>query len=88
LHHITPKPIVKTGGNSILQFLDFSRRLNAQQLETALENVEDLSLDQIPDLITQLEAEMKTAAKELEFEKAAQLRDRIKQLREKLVGKV
>jgi excinuclease ABC subunit B len=88
LHHITPKPIVKTGGNSILQFLDFSRRLNAQQLETALENVEDLSLDQIPDLITQLEAEMKTAAKELEFEKAAQLRDRIKQLREKLMGKV
>jgi excinuclease ABC subunit B len=88
LHHITPKPIVKTGGNSILQFLDFSRRLNAQQLETALENVEDLSLDQIPDLITQLEAEMKTAAKELEFEKAAQLRDRIKQLREKLVGNV
>jgi excinuclease ABC subunit B len=86
LHQITPKPIVKSGGNSILQFLDFSRRLNAQQLATALDHVDTLSLDQIPDLIHQLEAEMKAAAKELEFEKAAGLRDRIKQLREKLVG--
>jgi excinuclease ABC subunit B len=34
----------------------------------------------------QLEGEMKVAAKELEFEKAATLRDRIKQLRGKLVG--
>lgn len=85
LHKITPTSIVKSGGNSILQFLDLSRRLNAQQLETVIEHVDELSLEQIPDLIVQLEAEMKTAAKELEFEKAAQLRDRIKQLRGKLV---
>jgi excinuclease ABC subunit B len=86
LNNITPKSIIKSGGNSILQFLDFSRRLNAQQLEIVLENVEELSLDQIPDLIDRLETEMKTAAKDLEFEKAAGLRDRIKQLRVKLVG--
>jgi excinuclease ABC subunit B len=86
LNNITPQSIVKTGGNSILQFLDFSRRLNAQQLETVIAHVDELSLEQIPDAIVQLEGEMKVAAKELEFEKAATLRDRIKQLRGKLVG--
>jgi excinuclease ABC subunit B len=88
LNNITPQSIVKTGGNSILQFLDFSRRLNSQQLETVIAHVDELSLEQIPDLIVQLEGEMKVAAKELEFEKAATLRDRIKQLRGKLVGNV
>jgi excinuclease ABC subunit B len=85
LHQITPTSIVKSGNNSILQFLDFSRRLNAQQLETVIEHVDELTLEQIPDVIVQLEAEMKVAAKELEFEKAATLRDRIKKLRDKLV---
>ncbi len=88
LNNITPQSIVKSGGNSILQFLDLSRRLNAQQLETVIAHVDELSLEQIPDAIVQLEAEMKVAAKELEFEKAASLRDRIKQLRGKLVGNV
>jgi excinuclease ABC subunit B len=85
LHKITPTSIVKSGNNSILQFLDFSRRLNAQQLETVIEHVDEVTLEQIPDVIVQLEAEMKVAAKELEFEKAATLRDRIKLLRDKLV---
>ena len=86
VNNITPYSIVKTGNNSILQFLDLSRRLNAQQLETVIAHVDELTLEQIPDAIVQLEAEMKVAAKELEFEKAATLRDRIKQLRGKLVG--
>jgi excinuclease ABC subunit B len=86
LNNITPYSIVKTGNNSILQFLDLSRRMNAQQLETVIAHVDELTLEQIPDVIVQLEAEMKIAAKDLEFEKAATLRDRIKQLRSKLVG--
>ena len=86
VNNITPYSIVKTGNNSILQFLDLSRRLNAQQLETVIAHVDELTLEQIPDAIVQLESEMKVAAKELEFEKAATLRDRIKQLRSKLVG--
>jgi excinuclease ABC subunit B len=85
INNITPHSIVKTGGNSILQFLDLSRRMNAQQLDTVIAHVDELSLEQIPDAIVKLEAEMKIAAKELEFEKAATLRDRIKQLRSKLV---
>jgi excinuclease ABC subunit B len=86
LNNITPQSIVKTGGNSILQFLDFSRRLNSQQIDTVIAHVDEVALEQIPDAIVQLEIEMKKAAKDLDFEKAATLRDRIKQLRGKLVG--
>jgi excinuclease ABC subunit B len=35
----------------------------------------------------QLETEMKAAAKKMEFEEAAKFRDRIKHLRDRLVGK-
>jgi len=38
----------------------------------------------LPDLIEKLEIKMKDAAKELTFEEAANLRDRIKKLRQKL----
>ncbi|MCG5057406.1 MAG: excinuclease ABC subunit UvrB [Limnoraphis sp. WC205] len=85
-HKITPQPIVKKLSNGILDFLDVSRRLNAQQLEEVYEQVDDLPLEEIPDLIGQLEKQMKEAAKKLEFEEAAKLRDRIKLLRDKLVG--
>jgi len=84
-HGITPQPIVKKQNNSILAFLDISRRLNAQQLEMVYEEADDLPLDKIPQLVEQLEAEMKEAAENLEFEKAASLRDRVKKLREKLL---
>ncbi|HBB33576.1 MAG TPA: excinuclease ABC subunit B, partial [Cyanobacteria bacterium UBA8803] len=86
MHGITPQSIVKKSSNAILAFLEVSRRLNAQQLETAYTQADDLSLEQIPELITQLEAQMKEAAKKLEFEEAAKFRDRIKHLRDKLLG--
>ncbi|MEB3209901.1 MAG: helicase-related protein, partial [Leptolyngbyaceae bacterium] len=87
-HGITPQPIAKRKvKNSILAFLEVSRRLNAQELEEAYEQSDDLSLENIPDLIVQLEAQMKEAAKKLEFEEAAKYRDRIKHLRDKLTGK-
>ncbi|MDJ0556578.1 MAG: excinuclease ABC subunit UvrB [Microcoleaceae cyanobacterium MO_207.B10] len=86
MNNITPKPIVKKQSNSILAFLDVSRRLNSQQLEEVYEQVDELSLDDVPELIKKLESKMKEAAKNLEFEEAAKLRDRIKYLRDKLVG--
>ncbi|MFM7464842.1 MAG: excinuclease ABC subunit UvrB [Cyanobium sp.] len=88
-HGITPKPAGKRAGNSILAFLEVSRRLNDEQLEEATEQAEHnaVPLDSLPELIQQLEEKMKTAAKNLEFEEAANLRDRIKTLRQKLVGK-
>lgn len=86
-HGITPQSIVKTQSNSILSFLDISRRLNAQQLEMVYEQADELPLDKIPQLVEQLESEMKEAAQNLEFEKAANLRDRVKKLRAKLLRK-
>ncbi|MGD1715858.1 excinuclease ABC subunit UvrB [Dapis sp. BLCC M172] len=86
MNNITPKPIVKKQSNSILAFLDVSRRLNSQQLEEVYEQVDELSLDDVPELIKKLETQMKEAAKNLEFEEAGKLRDRIKYLRDKLVG--
>jgi excinuclease ABC subunit B len=88
-HGITPTPAGKRAGNSILAFLEVSRRLNDEQLEQATEQAEhnEVPLDALPELIQQLEDRMKSAAKNLEFEEAANLRDRIKGLRQKLVGK-
>ena len=87
MHGITPQSIVKKSSNAILAFLDVSRRLNNQQLEMVYEQADELSLAQIPELIAQLEVQMKEAAKKQEFEEAAKLRDRIKHLRDKLLGR-
>jgi excinuclease ABC subunit B len=86
-HGITPKSILSKPKNSILAFLEVSRRLNTQELEQAYHQSDDLPLENIPDLIVQLEAQMKEASKKLEFEEAAKYRDRIKHLRDKLLGK-
>jgi excinuclease ABC subunit B len=87
IHNITPQSIVKKSSNSILSFLDISRRLNAQQLEEVYQHSSDLPLEKIPEIIEQLEAQMKEAAKNLEFEEAAKFRDRIKHLRDRLIGR-
>ena len=88
-HGITPTPAGKRAGNSILAFLEVSRRLNDEQLEEATDQAvhNEVPLESLPELITQLEERMRDAAKNLEYERAASLRDRIKTLRQKLVGK-
>ena len=82
-------PAGKRAGNAILAFLEVSRRLNDEQLEEAIDQAEHnaVPLDALPELIQQLEEKMKVAAKNLEFEEAANLRDRIKGLLQKLVWK-
>ncbi|MBN3951136.1 MAG: excinuclease ABC subunit UvrB [Nostoc sp. NMS7] len=87
LHGITPQSIIKKSSNAILSFLDVSRRLNATDLKVVDEHLDELPLEQIPQLITLLETQMKEAAKKLEFEEAAKLRDRIKHLRDKMLGR-
>ncbi len=86
INNITPQPIAKKIDNSILNFLDISRRLNSQQLEEIYTQADDLPLEKVPQLIQELEVQMKEAAKQLEFEEAAKYRDRIKKLRDKLLG--
>lgn len=85
-HNITPKPIVKKNSNAILSFLAISRKLSNPDLEKAFQTAQEIPLSEIPELIGQLELKMKEAAKNLEFEEAAELRDRIKKLRQRLLG--
>jgi excinuclease ABC subunit B len=86
-HGIVPQPINRRKSNAILSFLEVSRRLNVQELEEAYSHKDELALEDIPELISQLEKQMKEAAKNLNFEEAAKFRDRIKQLRDRLLGK-
>jgi excinuclease ABC subunit B len=88
-HGITPSPAGKRAGNAILSFLEVSRRLqdDAPQAEAEPASFAMVPLDALPELILELEDKMKSAARNLEFEEAANLRDRIKKLRQKLVGR-
>lgn len=98
-HGAVPTPAGKKASNSILSFLELSRRLKQDvpgadlidvvgKAANSLENDADsgLALEALPELIDQLESTMKDAAKKLNFEEAANLRDRIKQLRQKMAG--
>ncbi|WP_072620091.1 excinuclease ABC subunit UvrB [Spirulina major] len=87
-HNITPQPIAKKSQtNSILNFLNISRRLNAQELAQVYSAQDEISLEQLPEVIQQLEAQMQDAAKKMEFEAAAKYRDQIKALRDRLLGR-
>ncbi|WP_298976949.1 excinuclease ABC subunit UvrB [uncultured Thermosynechococcus sp.] len=88
-HGITPQPIVKKTSNAILAFLEVSRRLNTESVPLlSAQTLQELSLEDIPQLIQDLEAKMKAAAQELAFEEAARYRDQIKRLRDRLLGHV
>ena len=85
----------------ILSFLELSRKLNKdgdkdsilEIAEAATDAIQDrdnigILLEDLPEVIHKLEVKMNSAAKQLDFEEAAKLRDRIKRLRRKMIGKV
>ncbi len=80
-HGITPVSIKKSIHDSLVDLEKFSIVPVVQE-----EEEEYLSEGIIIDLAARLEKQMHAAAKALEFERAAQLRDRIKGLREKDLG--
>jgi len=78
---ITPISIEK----AISSVFDTLYRKKDNEAQVA-ENIETYGdIDNVESLIVQLKNEMQQAAKELEFEKAAELRDRIKALQELLI---
>ncbi len=94
---ITPKAAGKKIENSILSFLELSRKLDTggfskdiidlvnNKTDDILSSHDDICLlEEMPNLIEKLESKMKNAASDLNFEEAANLRDRIKKLRKKL----
>ena len=96
---MVPTAAGKKASNSILSFLELSRKLKSEgpdadlvevagkAVQALADDVDGVGLEALPELIDQLEAKMKEAAKQLDFEEAANLRDRVKKLRQKLVGK-
>lgn len=74
-HHITPRSISKAIRADIVP---------GKKAEIGVELFKDMSPEEILNIIIDLEAKMQRAAKQLEFEQAAALRDRIRELKSKL----
>jgi excinuclease ABC subunit B len=81
-HGIEPSTILKDIHNPLiaLSVLDYPKEIRPQLLEVA-----ERSELPLAERITRLEKAMRQAAKRLEFEEAAELRDRIRELREQQV---
>lgn len=73
-HHIIPQTIVK-------EVADIKDRIRESKIAEIRRLREFLPKEEVPDLIRSLEDEMRTAATELNFELAAEIRDRIKELK-------
>ena len=79
-HGITPTSIVRSVDMSLAKILQAEYADLAEEVETMPEFTSQEGLDAY---IAKLETEMREAAKKFEFEKAAKLRDTIKELRTK-----
>ena len=79
-HNIIPKTIKKPVENNLLQLVSSYRNLEDIVAEEMVEM--NLSVKDIPKLIQKLEKDMHSAAKVLDFERAAEIRDQLKKLRE------
>ena len=76
---ITPQTIIKP----IEATLITASEADYFKMPSEVDQIEDYSPENLEATITRLEVEMRGAAKRFEFEKAAELRDRIKVLRER-----
>jgi len=79
-HGITPESIVRPVDMALAAIVE------ADYVTVPLEGPEPVTADELQALIRNLEGQMRDAARRFEFEKAAELRDRVKALREKEVG--
>ena len=79
-HNIIPKTIKKPIENNLLQLVSSYRNLEDIVAEEMVEM--NLGVSDIPKLIQKLEKDMHKAAKVLDFERAAEIRDQLKKLRE------
>jgi excinuclease ABC subunit B len=75
-HGITPRTIQKALQKELVEGDAKARGSGVMSI------AEGMSKRELSDMVIDLEAEMHLAAKNLEFERAAELRDRLKELRE------
>lgn len=79
LHNITPKTITKK--------LHDIRDVDREAIKSLTSEISTVSVENLPELIKKIEKEMREAAKRLEFETAAVLRDQLQTLQDKLAEK-
>ena len=79
LHNSTPKTITKK--------LHDIRDVDREAIKSLTSEISTVSVEKLPELIKKIEKEMREAAKRLEFETAAVLRDQLQTLQDKLAEK-
>ena len=85
-NNITPVGIVKKVKDIIESLEDVEEHKKEQALRKENRKYEDLTEPEMIKEITKLEKSMQVAARNLEFEKAANIRDQAKYLKEKIYG--
>jgi excinuclease ABC subunit B len=78
-HGITPQTVIRSLGSPLVRIYD----ADYFDIPVAAEQGDKYGPGELPRMIRQLKKEMKQAAEQLEFEKAAELRDRIRGLEER-----
>ena len=81
-HGIAPQTVVHSLGTPMVEAYE----TDYVTVSVAAEREERYRPDEISRMVQQLKKEMKQAAAQLDFEKAAELRDRIKELQEREIG--
>ena len=85
-NNITPVGIIKKVKDIIESIEDEEEHKKERALRKENRKYEDLTEPEIIKEISKLEKSMQTSAKNLEFEKAASIRDQVKYLKEKIYG--
>lgn len=78
-HGITPQTVIRSLGSPLVKIYE----ADYLDIPVAAEQGAKYGPGELPRMIRQLKKEMKQAAEQLEFEKAAELRDRIRELEER-----
>ncbi|MCO4753650.1 MAG: excinuclease ABC subunit UvrB [Bacteriovoracaceae bacterium] len=79
-HGITPQTVIKKISGGVIDVLRKNKSKSKSKRDKQKEFASELNPESIDAKIKELKLEMKEAAKNLEFERAAQLRDEIKEL--------
>ena len=79
-HGITPETIIKSVDSPLARLLDADYVTVPVRKQDTPEAAAEITLDSLPKVIKRLRRQMREHAQKLEFEAAAQLRDRIKSL--------
>jgi excinuclease ABC subunit B len=81
-HGITPQTVIKSIGSPLVKIYE----ADYVDVPLAAEKEANYGAKDLPRVIQKLKKEMKKAAEALEFERAAELRDRIRAIEEQEIG--